>query len=564
MSSSVIELKSRLKNEYKFYFRKALKIRDKNAKIIAFETTPAQDKLIKIIEDWKKEYPDPETRPTLYIIILKARQLGFSTCTEGIIFHDLTFRKNALGLVVSYDSDSAKNINEISDRFYQYLPKSLKPMRRPARGKGILFENPTKDREEFESNPGLQSKFLIGTAGNENIGSSYTINYLHLSELAKWPGDQKTQMDSLLQVVPKYNSIVVIESTAKGVGNLFHKIWVEAEEGKNGYVPLFVAWFEQKEYSIEFNTAEERKEFEESLDKEEKWLIETFNVSLEQLNWRRDTIKNKCSNDVKTFHQEYPSYPEEAFLSSGRPVFDNQRIQARKKYLENNPIGERGYIEWDKDKQEYRFIPDQESPLIIYEKPQERVPYVLVGDVAEGIPDGDYSGFHIMNNITGNQAAVYKSHIHPKLLAYEQKKIAEYYNKALIGNEVNNHGLTTVTILEELGYYHQYRRKVIDDIKQTEQDKFGWYTSPATRPLIIDDVREWVREHLNLINDIDTLSEMLTFVWKENGKAEHEEGCHDDLVISLALFSKVRVQQSMRVKEPKKKQKRQVNSITGY
>lgn len=558
------ELKKKFKNDYKFYFKRALKIKDKNAKIVEFITTDSQNKLIETIEDWKEKYPDVNIRPTLYIIILKARQLGFSTCTEGIIFHELNFRSNAVGLVVSFDNASAKNINDMSDRFYQHLPKSLKPMRRQARGKGIMFENPTRDTIEFELNPGLQSKFLIGTAGNENVGSSYTINYLHISELAKWPGDQKTQMDSLLQVVPKYNSIVIVESTAKGVGNLFHKLWVEAEEGKNGYIPLFVAWHTQNEYAKGFLNSEEKEEFRSSLDTEEKWLIENYNVSLEQLNWRRDTIKTKCSNDVNTFHQEYPSYPEEAFLSSGKPVFNNQEVQARKRYLENKPIGERGYIEWDKSLKEYKFIKDDNSPLIIFEKPMKNYSYVLIGDVAEGIPDGDYSAFHLMNNVTGNQAAVYKSHIHPKLFAYEQKKIAEYYNKALIADEVNNHGLTTISTLEDLGYYNQYKREVIDKITNERQEKFGWATTPGTRPLIIDDVREWVREHLNLINDIDTLSQMLTFVWKDNGKAEHEDGCHDDLIISLSIFQKVRCQQSMKVKEEKNRVQKKNYSTTGY
>jgi hypothetical protein len=553
------DLKYRLKYDKKFYFANVLKIKDKNAKIVQFIVTPSQDRLIRVVEKWKEEFPDPNTRPTLYIIILKARQLGFSTCTEGIIFHELNFRANAVGLVVSFDNDSSKNINDMSDRFYQHMPQSIKPMRRQARGKGILFENPTKDLREFQRNPGLQSKFLIGTAGNENVGSSYTINYLHISELAKWPGDQKTQMDSLLQVVPKYNSIVIVESTAKGFGNLFHKLWTDAEEGKNGYVPIFVAWHEQKEYSLDFINDDERREFEASLDTEEKWLIDTYKVSLEQLKWRRDTIKKKCSNDVNTFHQEYPSYPEEAFLSSGCPVFDTQKIQARKKYLEEHPIGEKGYID-----SKGEFVRDNTSPFIIYERPQKDTPYVLIGDVAEGIPDGDYSGFHIMNNITGNQAAVYRGHIAPDLYSLEIIKAGRYYNNALAGIEVNNHGLTVVTKLQDLHYPRQYEREVIDDITNARQKKNGWQTTTATRPVIIDDVREWFRECLHLINDVDTLTEALTFVFKDNGKAEHEDGCHDDLIISLALFTKVRVQQSKQLFNQYKPVQREYDPRTGY
>ena len=75
-----------LQADTKLYFAKSLKIKDKQADIITFQTNDSQDKLIKIIEDHYKKYSNPLTRPTLYIIILKARQQGMSTATEGVFF----------------------------------------------------------------------------------------------------------------------------------------------------------------------------------------------------------------------------------------------------------------------------------------------------------------------------------------------------------------------------------------------------------------------------------------------------------------------------------------------
>jgi hypothetical protein len=317
------------------YFKAALKIKDKNAEIIQFDTNDSQDKLLSIIENHYTKHPNPKTRPTLYIIILKARQQGMSTATEGVFFKAITigmpgdtpYQKTAM--VISYDEDSAQTINEMSDRFYQHLPNELKPMKRNSRGKGLILENPTNVQAEFEKNPGLQSKFIIDTANNLYAGSGKTINYVHISELPKWGKPEET-MKSLMQSVPDKNAIVVLESTANGAGDYFHQLWNQAENGENDYIPLFLPWFTHKEYTILFQSESDKAAMAVTLDEEEKQLIQLFNVTLEQLNWRRNTIKNKCNSSVDVFHQEYPSTAEEAFLTSGRPRFD---IPTLREYL---------------------------------------------------------------------------------------------------------------------------------------------------------------------------------------------------------------------------------------
>ena len=237
-----LEVLRKFKDDYRLYFRKCLKIRDKNSNIIEFVLNSSQEKLIQIIEDWRKQYPDPKTRPTLYIIILKARQLGFSTATEAIFFHDIQFAFNKVAMVISYDADSASNINDMSNRFYQYLPQAIKPQRRKSVGKGIFLENPNFDSSKpttAKNDPGLQSKFLIETANNMNAGSSYTINFLRISELAKWEKPETT-MASIMQAVPDKNAIVIVESTAMGM-NYFSELWDAAISKKNNYIPIFVA-----------------------------------------------------------------------------------------------------------------------------------------------------------------------------------------------------------------------------------------------------------------------------------------------------------------------------------
>ncbi|MDK2821840.1 MAG: hypothetical protein PWP31_1805 [Clostridia bacterium] len=529
--------------DFLVYAPKLLKIKTKDSEIIPFKLNKSQLKLYEIIKEQQQK------KKPVRIIILKARQMGFSTLTEALIFYRTVTRKNTNSLIVAHKDESTNNLFNMSKLFYELLPDRWKPLKKASNAKELIFENPTKDLEEKRKYPGLRSKIKVATAGGDGVGRSDTLQNVHISEYAFWPGDKKLTLAGIMQSVPNNpNTMVIIESTANGYEH-YKELWDAAVSGESGFVPVFFAWHEMEEYRLPYSGFE--------LTEEEKTLKELYNLDNDQLEWRRWCIKNNCSGDVDLFKQEYPSWPEEAFLSTGRPVFDLNKVQTRLNQVRE--LGTRGYI--DKN---FNFIEDANGNLIIYEKPIKNYPYVIGGDVAEGIKDGDYSVSQVINNVTGRQAAVWRGHIAPDLFGYEQFKLAMYYNKALIADEVNNHGLTAIKALEYNNYLNQYRREVIDDNTNTKQHKFGFKTTPATRPVIIDLVREYVRENIELINDETTLREMLTFVFKENGKAEHEEGQHDDTILALAIALKAREQQSMRVKEKKKKPRRTYNSVTGY
>src|SRR5690606_10310059 len=125
----------------------------------------------------------------------------------------------------------------------------------------------------------------------------------------------------------------------------------------------------------------------------EKQLVKLFNLSLEQLNWRRNTIKNKCSGSVDTFHQEYPSTAEEAFLTSGRPRFD---IPILREYLAQCEDGQRGYLERVGDN--IKFIPDPNGYIEVWSKPNKGYENFIGADVAKGLITGDYSAAPVFDN----------------------------------------------------------------------------------------------------------------------------------------------------------------------
>lgn len=522
--------------DYNLYFEKCLKIRNKDAQIVPFQTNEAQDKLIKIINDWKASEPNESKRPTLYIIILKARQLGFSTATEGVFFHDLNFSFNKVAMIVSFDEDSAVTINDMADRFYKYMPQVLKPKRRPSRNKGILFENPKFDNSQPISktnDPGLQNKFLVETAKNLNAGSSYTINYLHISELAKWDKPEET-MTSIMQSVPDYGAIVIVESTAKGM-NYFQELWDNADRKKNNYVPLFVAWFENPQYRAAYTGFE--------LSGYELELQQAYNLDNEQLQWRRNTIKDKLNGDANTFKQEYPCNPMEAFLTTGTPVFNNEIVINRIRELEANPVGTRGHLKYIGEEKKLTFIPDDSGYVTLFQHPVKDRHYVSGNDVAKGVEGGDFDAAPMLDNITLEQVAAFHGHLNVDLYADELYKFGMYYNKALLGPEVNfNPGL--VLNLEKLNYPKLYMQQHLNTISKEIIKSFGWTTGLTNRNAIISELVEYVREHIHLIQDIGFLRECLTFIKNKQGRPEAMSGKHDDRVLAYAITLAIRGQQS--------------------
>lgn len=512
-------LLNKIKNERPWYMEHFLKIRDKNAHLIPFKINDAQTLFEKEIQKCEKE------GKLKRFIVLKARQMGFSTFTEGYIFHDTTTNTFKNSMIIAHEDKATQNLFNMSKLYYEELPTALKPMIKYSNGKELVFENPTNDPIEKKRNPGLRSKITVATAGTVEVGRSATIHNLHASEVAFFP-DASTTMLGLLQCVPDtLNSCVVLESTANGVGGYFYDIWQKACRGENDFIPLFYPWFTDIHYQKPFTSTSEKENFEKTLDDYEVALMNRNNLTLEQMNWRRHTIANKCAGDKELFMQEYPSTPEEAFIASGRPVFN---IPALRKYLEHSNEGVRGYIK------ENTFLQDEKGYVEIWKEPKPNAYYVIGADVAEGLVEGDYSVAQVLDEDC-NVVARWHGHIDPDLFGIELVNLARYYNDAYLAIENNNHGLTTIKSVQRQEYWNLFFSKTYDRFSDTITKKLGWSTNGKTKPMMIDKLAEFVREFYIGIQDKLTIQELLTYIIEDNGKTNAQEGCHDDCVTSLAI-----------------------------
>lgn len=523
------------------YIESCLKIKTKSGTVVPFRLNDAQRKLYAVAKRQQ------DAGKPVRLIILKARQLGFSTLTEGLIFHACATRKNVNALIVAHREDATANLFRMSKLFYDELPAPVKPMLRASNAQELVFENPSKLRSEREARPGLRSRIRCATAGGRGIGRSDTLQCVHLSEYAFWPdgADGKAStLAGILQAVPSLpGTMVVIESTANGFED-FKERWDAAVAGENDFEPVFFAWFENPDYSMPVVPGTE-------WTPEERDLKAAYQLTDEQLQWRRWCIANNCGGSLDMFRQEYPSSPGEAFLHSGTGVFDNEQIVLRLERLPS-PAGRGEFTDGE-------WTESETGAITLYELPEEGVPYVLGGDTAgEG---SDYFTAIVIDNVSGRIAAKLRQKYSEPEYVRQIYALGRFYNDALVAIETN-FSTYPVMKLQEMEYPNQYSREREDTYTRQMKKSYGFRTDRQSRPRAIANLVEVFSSHPEWFTDRELLEEMLTFCYNEDHRPEALAGKHDDLVMGAAITYAVRHQQRMTVlTEPEKPREKLIDQM---
>jgi len=232
----------------------------------------------------------------------------------------------------------------------------------------------------------------------------------------------------------------------------------------------------------------------------------------------------------------------------GKTFFNAKNISQRLKEIKEPRFKGSFSYEFKNNKiTNIHFQEDENGYIDIYELPRKEYPYVISGDTAgEG---SDYFTAHVLDNTTGKQVAKLKKQFDADEYTRQIYCLGMYYNKALIGIEAN-FDTYPIKKLEEYGYPKQFVRDREDTFTGKHEKRYGFKTDKITRPLILSLLQEIVNDHIELINDKETLEEMLVFVRNEKGRPEAQQGSHDDLVMALAIAYYIRPQESMRVNKP--------------
>lgn len=317
------------------YANAALKIMPKYGQDLVpldFSGRPGQIKLAEAVERQKAE-----GRP-VRIVLVKSRQFGGSTAIQAEMQKRANTTPRRKILTVAHILDTAENLFLMGLTMWENLPPT---MQAPMGG----FNNPTRGTKIMhlgEKVGGIvrgwpNSRLSIDTAEEVEAGRGRTFTDLHLTEVAFW-GRDAAKAKGLLSAVPDApGTSIFIESTAQG-RNWFYQRAKAAADGTSDYELVFVGWHEDPDCSKAFRDAAEREEFEASVGRpdahfvgtreplglvaeDEPWLVEEFGCTLEQLNYRRYAIVDKCGGKIEVFRTEYPATWQEAFAGTGRQVF---------------------------------------------------------------------------------------------------------------------------------------------------------------------------------------------------------------------------------------------------
>jgi predicted dehydrogenase len=312
------ELRRRARDDFEFYAPRALWIRPKKGRPVRFRLNKAQRYIHSRMEAQRAEIG------RVRCLILKGRQQGASTYTAGRFYWRVSHGRGLKAFILTHEISATNNLFEMVGRYHANNLPILKPETGKSSEKELTF-------------PNLDSGYKVGTAGNKATGRSLTAQLFHGSEVAFWQNAEELA-SGVIEAVPEEDGTeIVLESTAKGVGNYFHKMWRGAERGENGFIPIFVPWFWQDEYRRTPPADFELSTIEDEFGESEASYAEAHGLDDAQMFWRR--VKIARLGLVK-FKEEYPATPGEAFQMSGHESFIKAPLvlRARKNTIEN-PIG---------------------------------------------------------------------------------------------------------------------------------------------------------------------------------------------------------------------------------
>lgn len=456
-----------------------------------------------------------------YNMILKSRQLGFSTLSCALSLYHAMTKRNTQCLLVSYTQASSDTLFYKLKSMYQSIPDIIKPKLTNNNKKELVMEN--------------GSIITCAVAGTKDLARGSTLTFVHLSEYAFWGKNASNLLLGIEQaLIPK--GTLIIESTANGF-NHFEELYSNADKGEGFYKTFFFGWHKDKQmFADDYETAvkiwearhDNKMLIKEDLDQYELNLYKD-GASLEQLVWRRLKISSLGMDGEIKFRQEYPSNAMEAFAVTGICLFNKEGLILARQEIENE-IDIRSIQNIPKDLKIFN-----NTILKIFQTPEPRVKYYIGVDSAEGV-GADASVIQVLN-AEGEQCLEFGSNkITPHNFADIVYSIASWYNNGLLVIERRNTG---ASIIERLRSNYSYLNIYKQNMKVIEgaqgKKKLGFLTTPKTKSIIINDYREWFDTASLQLNSKILLDEMGTYILDSNGSMNAQRGKHDDRLIAMAL-----------------------------
>jgi len=493
------------KGDFQAFARDEIKIitKDPSKGFIPFAFNTPQKIIDKALEEQRAK------TGKVRAVILKARQQGISTYCAARVFWKTFFVPNTRSVVMAHDSATSDALFDMSKNIIERMNPETKPETHRSNAKEIKFAH-------------NDSGYRLYTAGAKEAGRGTTPTIAHLSEIAFWNFDKEILAGLFQGISQAEGTEVILESTANGASGEFHRLFKDAEEGNNEYIPIFIPWFATEEYC-----RPTYKGFELTVDEEE--YKEKYNLSDEQLHWRR--LKIAESGEDK-FKQEYPATAEEAFLVSGSSVFNQERVGS---LIPKKPESIRVFNDIMGT-----FDESKKGPLQIWESPKFDEVFLIGADVSLGVGQ-DYSAAVVLD-VEGNVCATYRDNsVDPSNFGDVLFYLGRYFNNALLAVESNSMGVATITRLQQMGYVNlYYQTKRVITMTDEEGSRPGFRMTTSTKPMVIGYLKRAIDEEDIWIPSKEIIGELKTYVANDKGQTEALSGNHDDLIMALAIAWEVR------------------------
>ena len=533
-----------MENEYKKLIDKEwrmshlYKITDRNSNKIVFKRNKAQQ--------------DFEKKRTNRNIILKSRRLGFTTYESLDMLDDTLFTPNFESLFTAHTQEDAQNI---FDNMIDFSWKNIGDISKLWQVQADRANKLRFDFGEIEGgqSAGFQSKTLSSITVS-NSGRSGRYNRVHISEIAKlcatYPIKAQEIINGTIPTVP-FDGRIDIESTAEGMGGHFPDMFWEAwNRGEPIHTTQFKAHFYNWTWDDEeINKVKEIISVEQMEDVRFKELQEAHKLSDKEITYYYLKWLS-LKKDWNILRQEYPTTPEEAFILSGSPYFNTERItmlihktkvpiwQGEIELKCQHPT-QCSFIELCNSKRPI-LTEQANGKLLIWEHPQSYSSYIQGDDTAEGVGQ-DNSVADVINNKTLKTVASYVSgSCPPDEFALVVFALGLYYNNAYTGVESNKDGLWINDTLFKMGYPNLFFRERYDDITKSVGKQLGFRTGARERDPILANLKSYLNNYDDIWVDRAFLDECLTFIRNKVGKPEAMEGRKDDRIMAKAIALEIR------------------------
>jgi hypothetical protein len=536
--------KIRFEYDFEYWAYVCVTIKDKTTgQDVPFKLNLAQRSiLLKALEDQRRaDIP-------IRVILLKARQWGGSTLTQlYMLWIQMIHKTGWNSCIAAHKKNGSRTIKGMVSKAIRYYPD--------------FVGNYTFDRWEGSASTsiitGRNDRITIGTAQVPDSVRSEDIVMAHLSEVAYWQCAETIKPEDLIasivgSILRVPYSLVVMESTANGTGNFFHREWLAAERGESDKTAVFVPWFEIELYREKVNNPKALIDSFEAYH----WELWELGATLEAIAWWIGKRKELRAAGVEKMKAEYPSTAEEAFVSTGHAVFNHYQCkEMRRNCCPPKAIGELSGLatEGKKCRLALKFNHEEKGRLKVWEYPEEEPlisnRYLIVVDVGGRSDKADYSVICVLDRSDrmggglDKVVAQWRGHVDHDMLCWIAVQIATWYCNGLLVIESNTletdntDGDHTQFILEKISdvYSNLYARDDPDKVKEGLPLRWGFHTNRATKTAVIDNEIRMYRVCGYIERDDLAVDEHLTYEKKQNGAYGAKDEHHDDVLMTRAI-----------------------------